>query len=123
MNRFTELLKQGIAQSPYKTDTFKEQSSGSNGICRLYNNVWGSVSDTHMVQHEDGYVITGSMIRQPELFDKFINAENWGVYSFKQATKIPTLADFFKMYQLSGQYGTQNGDAVYKLLQVMPTEN
>ena len=121
MNRFTELLKQGIAQSPYKTDTFREQSSGSNAVCRLYNNVWGSVSDTHMVRHEDGYVITGSMIRQPELFDKFINAETWGIYSFKHATKIPTLADFFKLHQLEGQYNVQNGDTVYKLLPITPT--
>lgn len=117
INKFSELIKQGIAPSPYNTNTFGETSTGTSNVCRLYNNIWGSVSGTCMAykEEENKYVITGSIMRQPELWDKFLHAENWGLYVFKQAVSYNTLQEFFDTLKLQGNLFLQNNDPVYVL--------
>lgn len=116
LNRFSELVAKGVAPSPYQTDTFSETSTGTCALCRLYNNIWGSVSGTCMANKGDGkFVITGSMFRQPDLWEKFLTSENWGLYVFKQASKFATLRDLFDAYGLEYVLGTQNNDPVLEL--------
>lgn len=113
LNKFSEYIDRNIAPSPYQEDTFGETSTGTCPLCRLYNNIWGPVSGTCMANKGDKYVITGSIMRQPELWEKFLVAENWGVYVFKQAVGIATLSDLLARNGLEGSFGNQNGDPVY----------
>lgn len=121
MNRFSEWIKQGIAPSPYKTDTFNDRPS--DGLCRLYNNLWGALTDTHMTKHDNGhYVITGSMLRDQEKFNSFIDAPAWCSCNFKQASGVNTLGELFAMHSLVGKHTIQNNDAVYELIRVISSE-
>ena len=50
MLTFTDLIKQNIAPSPYKTNVIDDSS---DRICINYNNIWGILTDTHMSKGED----------------------------------------------------------------------
>lgn len=115
LNRFTELINQNIAPANYKVNTFNDGLNSKNdALCRLYNNVWGALTDTCMTLHDDGsYVITGSMIRNKDMFTQFVGAMTWGMNSFRQATKYDSLQVLFDAFGLEGKFGTQNGDDVY----------
>lgn len=115
LNRFSEMIKNGVATANYTEDTFSN-TIVLDGFSRLYNNVWGVVSDTRMTPKETGaYVITGSQLRNQEKFTNFLNSMNLGGCIFKQATGYNTAMEYFSSKGLEGTFDTQNGDIVYVL--------
>lgn len=111
INKFTELINQGVAAFNYTpiAPTMTEQDH----VCRFYNNVWSIPSDTHMHLLEDGTrVITGHMIANTEKWTSFVCASNWGAVTFK-TTGYWSLCSFLQENGLCGDFGVLNGDTVY----------
>lgn len=116
-NRFTEWISQGIAS--FKRVKTIQETPEQDPICRLYNNLFGMVSDTHMSCTEEGYrVITGHIINT-ENWDKFLYAPQWGGVPMKEPNVNKpswwSLCGFLSKLKLRGQVETLNGDIVYKI--------
>ena len=84
MQTFTDLIKSGVAPSPYKTNVI---SNETDRFIINYNNIWGIISDTHMSKGEDGrYYITGQLFKNKDKTCNFIYAWSWGAYNFKNSS-------------------------------------
>lgn len=111
-NRFTEWINSGIA-------SFKHVNTKQNvdDFCRMYNNVFGLATDTHMALSEDGdYIITGHIINTPK-WDLFLYSPIWGNVKFGDAARRNcwTPCEFFSENGLCGDKTFINGDVAYVL--------
>ena len=83
MLSFTDLIKKGVAPSPYKTDIIGNEMPDLDRFIVNYNNIWGCISDTHMSKGDDGrYYITGQLFRNAKQTTQFVYAITWGNYQF-----------------------------------------
>lgn len=113
MNKFSELVKQGVAAFRYNFDA--QQTPSQNPICREYNNIYGAATDTHMTERIDGsYMITGSLISKKDDFDHFKWAIRFAGVNFHHSG-LNTFNDWCDKHNLVGKYGENNGDEVYIL--------
>ena len=115
MLTFSDLIKSGIAPSPYKKSVVDD--SGSDRFIINYNNIWGIISDTHMSKGEDGlYYITGQLFRDREKTQNFLYAWTWGGYAFKDSSmKCQSLFDYCKKNYKTVAHEIVNGDDVLVL--------
>lgn len=113
MDKFSELIKAGVAKFEYTPiiSSIPVQCP----ICRAYNNVYSIANDTHMSILDDGrYVITGHAIKDKRNFDWFLCSYSWGWMSFTDSG-LNSPCDFFFKNKLKGHYDVLNGDEVYIL--------
>lgn len=93
MLTFTDLINSGVAPSPYKKNVI---GPDTDRFMVNYNNIWGSVTDTHMSKGDDGkYYITGSLFRRKNKTEELIYGCWWGGYSFSNSSiGYKTLYDY-----------------------------
>ena len=111
MLTFSDLIKSGIAPSPYKKNVV---GNGSDRFIINYNNIWGIISDTHMSLGEDGvYYITGQLFRDKDKTNNFIYAWTLGGYSFKDSSMhCQSLFDYCRKNYKTIAHEVVNGDDV-----------
>ena len=111
MLTFSDLIKSGIAPSPYKKDVI---TSETDRFIMNYNNIWGIISDTHMGKGSDGnYYITGQLFRDKDKTQQFLYAWQWGGYWFKYSSlKQRCLFDYIKSNYKTVSHEIVNGDDV-----------
>ena len=115
MDKFSELIAQGVANFEYKPIT---QTTPGNCLedpdyemIRMYNNLYSIATNTHMSRTEGGdIVITGTLVKDKKYFDRFL-------YSciYKNLTFQQSLLEFLRCYRYVGCYDILNNDHVYKL--------
>lgn len=115
MDKFSELIKQGVAKFEYKpitgniTDTYPQDLESQ--MIRDYNNLYSIATNTHMGRTGDNrIVITGTLIKDPKCFDRFLCSTYYKNLTFD---KHPVC--FFKNYGFVGHYEILNNDSVYVL--------
>lgn len=115
MDKFSELIKQGVAKFEYKhitgniTDTYLQDLDSQ--MIRDYNNLYSIATNTHMGRSEDNrIIITGTLIKDSTYFDRFL-CSNY--YKNLRFDKCP--ACFFRDYGFIGHYEVLNNDNVYVL--------
>ena len=114
MSKFQEYIKAGIARFDYRN--YIPEIPEQDKFARQYNNVWGAMTDSHMVPYGDGYVITGSICSIPEKFDQLLCSCFWGGMRFRDARLgAETLCQYLYNSGFKGTYGKLNGDDVYFL--------
>ena len=114
MLTFSDLIKKGIAPSPYKKDVI---TTDSDRFIINYNNIWGIISDTHMGKGEDGnYYITGQLFKDKAKTENFIHAWTWGGYCFKDSSlKCTSLFQYCQSNYKTVAHEIVNGDDVLVL--------
>lgn len=114
MKTFSDLIKSGVAPSPYKTNVI---SNETDRFIINYNNIWGVISDTHMSKGEDGnYYITGQLFRDRDKTNNFINAWTWGGYCFKDSSlRCESLFNYCRRNYKTIAHEIVNGDDVLVL--------
>lgn len=126
-NKFFELIEKGVAPFSYK-NIASEDISTRDDVCRVYNNIFSIVSDTHMdvadpklkeqyPDHNWKYVITGSLVGyNNQRWEKFCcdTRTHAGEFS-SQVAGFYSPADLFMKAGLAGQKILVNGDVVYGL--------
>lgn len=75
-----------------------------------YNRMWGIFSGTHMDIMDDGYIITGSFMRNTEMWSNFRAAKWWRGVNFKCSFN-----EFLEANSLEGKLTTINGDLAFKV--------
>lgn len=119
MNKFSELIANGVAEFHYTP--IAQSTPNQCPICRVYNNVYSLANDTHMSMLDDGrYVITGHAIQNKRLFDQFLYSSCWGAMNFIDSG-MEAPCTFFFNNNLKGHYDTLNYDLVY-VLEPIPEE-
>jgi hypothetical protein len=115
MDRFSELIANGVAAFEYKTitgditDTYPQDLVSQ--MIRDYNNLYSIATNTHMGRTGDNrIVITGTLINDPKYFDRFLCSNYYKNLTFD---KCPVC--FFKDYGFVGHYEILNNDSVYVL--------
>ena len=115
MDRFSELIAQGVAKFEYKsitgniTDTYNQDLVSQ--MIRNYNNLYSIATNTHMSRNEDGkIIITGTLVKDPVYFDTFLCSTYYKNLKF---SKCPSC--FFRDYGYVGHYENLNRDVVYTL--------
>lgn len=115
-NKFTDLINQGVASFDY-TPIVSDKPE-MDPICRMYNNIFSIPSDTHMSMLEDGTrVITGHMINNDIVWERFMCSWHWGTVDFRQSGTW-SLCDFLYNHGLKGEKSVLNGDVIYKVTQI-----
>ena len=111
MLKFSDLIKSGVAPSPYQRNVVGNQT---DRFVINYNNIWGVISDTHMSKGDDGvYYITGQLFRNKEKTSSFIYAWNWGGYSFKDSSlRCKSLFSYCQENYKTISHEIVNGDDV-----------
>lgn len=112
-DRFSELIAAGVA-------SFQEKPIGTDIPCldplvRMYNNVWGLLTDTHMSFADDSYIITGTFIDSP-YWERFFYACNWGTTCFKLGSGFYSLENMISNYGYRVEKDVYNGDHVLRLV-------
>lgn len=77
-NKFTEWIENGLAPSRYTTKTIGDTPE-TCPVCRLYNNIFSMITDSHMSQTvlpsgECVHIITGALARNKTMFDRVLYA-------------------------------------------------
>lgn len=115
MDRFSELIKQGVAKFEYKpitgniTDTYPQDSVSQ--MIRNYNNLYSIATNTHMSRTSDGkIIISGTLVKDEKYFDTFL-CSCW----YKNLTFQKCPANFLRDYGYIGHREILNGDTVYVL--------
>lgn len=115
MDRFSELIAQGVANFEYKnitgniTDTYPQDLVSC--MIRDYNNLYSITTNTHMGRDENNRVIiTGTLIKDAMYFDRFLCSTYYKNLKF---SKCPVC--FFRDYGYVGHYEVMNNDSVYVL--------
>lgn len=113
-DKFSELIEKGVASFEY-TPICGETPSQCP-ICRMYNNVWGAASDTHMAHAADGNIyITGRVIGWERQFQHMKWATEFGGVKFSDSGFF-SLDDFLYKNDLDIIVTTLNGDVVAKVI-------
>lgn len=110
-NKFSELINQEVA--PFYHEPIAPEVPCPCPICRAYNALWGTLTDTHMSPSGSGYVITGTFVNDPKSWEKLLYALNWGGCRFD--TNWTTLSEFLACYNLCWEYSAVNGQSAIKL--------
>ena len=115
MDKFSELIAQGVAKFEYKpitgniTDTYLQDLESQ--MIRDYNNLYSIATNTHMSRNVDNrIIITGTLVKDPIYFDRFLCSNYYKNLTF---SKCP--ACFFKEHGYVGHYEILNNDYVYVL--------
>lgn len=117
MLTFSDLVKNGVASFKYRN--LHKETTETDPIVRMYNCIWGIVNDTHMSKSENGeYIITGSAIRNTNMFMSFLSCSVWGGYHFPDisGSAAGTMTSFNCAMGRHGYYGgfqAVNGDTVF----------
>lgn len=114
MLTFNDLIKSGVAPSPYKTNVLGNGTDNLDRFIINYNNIWGIISDTHMSKGDDGnYYITGQLFRDRQKTCNFLYALAWGGYCFKDSSlKCQSLYDYCRSNYKTVSHRIVNGDDV-----------
>lgn len=82
MNSLRQLIDQGIA--PVRTTMWGKQEPASQGpkcpccsIAMYYNNIYGTITNTHAECIGDKVIITGSLINNPREWTKFMERRTY----------------------------------------------
>jgi hypothetical protein len=115
MDKFSELIKQGVAKFEYKpitgdiTDTYPQDLESQ--MIRDYNNLYSIATNTHMGRSTDNrIIITGTLVKDTKYFDRFLCSQYYKNLTFD---KCPSC--FFRDYGFVGHYEILNNDNVYVL--------
>jgi len=111
-DKFSELIAAGVA-------SFEEKPIGSpvpelDPMVRLYNGLWGLLTDTHMSKVEDGYIITGRFVQLP-LWNSFIYSGCWGTTNIKLGSGYYSLDDMVRKNGYCMVPDIYNGDNIIRL--------
>ena len=127
-NRFKQMIEQGVAPAPYDSskNVLPNETPETDYICRVYNNFWSVVTDTHMSMMEDGRrVITGSFVARTEtghpdlhVLDRFLSTPRWGACEFPCSFVTIMIQN-----RLILSYENINGAECAVLTQEQPTQN
>ena len=111
MLKFSDLIKNGVAPSPYQRNVVGNQT---DRFVINNNNIWGVISDTHMSKGDDGvYYITGQLFRDKDKTSSFIYAWTWGGYSFKDSSlRCKSLYSYCQENYKTISHEIVNGDDV-----------
>ena len=113
MNRFSELISQGVAA--FNHTPVAPSIPIPCPICRSYNNIFSIATDTHMSCLDNGKkIITGHMVGDTKKFDQFVWASRFAGVDFHTAGYL-SFADWMGKHGLVGHYETINGDNCYIL--------
>lgn len=114
MLTFSDLIKSGIAPSPYKTNIVGNDISKLDRFVINYNNIWGMITDTHMSKGDDGnYYITGQIFKDKGKTNNLLYAWNWGNYQFKDSSiGMISLSEYLKRNYKTVSHEVVNGDDV-----------
>lgn len=118
MNKFTEMIKAGIAPVRYRA--WGKSLPQPDKFANYYNNMWGAASDTHMEKDGERYIVTGQLIRDPKIWETFVSVRTWRCVDFND-----TLVDYLDRNGYRGTYDVLNGDtiwAVYPKIEVKKEE-
>ena len=111
MDKFSELISKNIAD--FRHVPIAPEVPTLDKLCRLYNNVYSMILDTHMSPLGDGrYVITGHKIKDRKTFDQFLCMTT---FSKVDVSRYGSPLDLFCKCHLVGHYDVLNGDDVYIL--------
>lgn len=111
MDKFSELVSKNIA-SFHHTPIAPEVPT-LDTLCRLYNNIYSMILDTHMSPLGDGkYVITGHKIKDRRTFDQFLGSTT---FSNVDVRRYGSPLELFCKCHLVGHYDVLNGDDVFIL--------
>ena len=118
MRTFKDIIETGIAQRNYTT--ILPETPETDPIVRTYNNCFGLFTDTHMSKlGEQDYVITGSLCRDPGLFNSFLYSVNFGLGThFRtnyQIASVTSPSSWLSKNGLCGHFELLNGDHVYRI--------
>jgi hypothetical protein len=115
MDKFSELIKQGVAKFEYKpitgdiTDTYPQDLESQ--MIRDYNNLYSIATNTHMGRSADNrIIITGTLVKDTKYFDRFLCS-----HCYKNLTFDKCPSCFFRDYGFVGHYEILNNDNVYVL--------
>lgn len=115
MDKFSELIAQGVANFEYKnitqTTPLNIMEEPDYQMIRSYNNLYSIATNTNMLRTEDGeIIIVGTLVKDPKYFDRFL----WSQY-YKNLTFTKSLGSFLRDYGYTGCYTSINNDSVYML--------
>lgn len=82
MITFQDMIKSGIAKS--NTQSYLPELPSRDQFVRHYNMYWGVVTDTHMSEFGDCYIITGGRVARKEIFRALLTADHWEDLVFPQ---------------------------------------
>lgn len=84
-------------------------------LSRMYNNLWGSLSDTNMRKINDTeWIITGNRVGCKEYFNALINSEQ-PIYPMGNIRVENTFSDILFSNNLKGDYIEYNNQIAYKI--------
>ena len=113
-DKFSELIAQGVASFEYTP--ICGESPSQCPLCRLYNNLWGAASDTHMAVAEDGKTyITGRAIGWERIMSTMRWSQTIGGVDFKHSGYW-SLDDMLYKMNKDLMITTLNGDVVAEVI-------
>lgn len=113
-DKFSELIAQGVASFEYAPICGELPSQCP--LCRLYNNLWGAASDTHMAIAEDGKTyITGRAIGWERIMNTMRWSQTFGGVDFKHSGYW-SLDDMLYKMDKDLMITTLNGDVVVEVI-------
>lgn len=117
-DRFSDLIKKGVANfhhGPVGTPV-----PSLDPVVKLYNNLWGALTDTHMSKvDQDRYIITGTYVKTPQ-WENFKYAYMYGSTNIRLGSGYDSLEGMINAYGFVMNPGVYNGDYVIMLT---PREN
>lgn len=115
MDKFSELIAQGVANFEYKTiaggitDTYSQDLESR--MIRDYNNLYSIATNTHMSRTvDDKIIITGTLVADKNYFDRFLYSNY-----YKNLTFNTSAYSFIYNNGYIGHYDIYNNDVVYML--------
>lgn len=107
-NKFSELIKSGIASFNYTP--LAHETPCSDLICIEYNNVFGPAMGTRMTMLEDGTrLITGHKVKNEEEFTSFARSSRWNGVDFTREN-YNCLNEFLCLNNLTYKHTIVNGE-------------
>lgn len=118
-NKFTELVNQGVAKFEYQP--IAPTTPSTCPMCRLYNGIWGILTDTHMacVETPEGCktYITGTFVSNKDKWAALNFSSYWGGATF-QSTGYMSLSEFFYKHGVTPREVTLNGQPAIELVPI-----
>lgn len=112
-NKFSELVAAGVAEFKYKPTT--PGTPDTCPICRMYNNIWGIITDTHASIVDGRPVITGTLVGDPKKWSQLQWASNWGGVTF-EGSGWCSLSEFFRANMVQPNGIHINGQVAIELI-------
>lgn len=118
-DKFSELIAAGVA-------SFQEKPIGNevptlDPMVKLYNGLWGLLTDTHMSKVDDGYIITGTFI-YTKYWEGFKYCSFYGSTNIKLGSGYPSLDNMITSYGYKMMPDIYNSDKVIKLVPLTDEE-